>query len=65
MTADIKLQQLHLLCEETNKAWNRWFSMTPGEHKTLARWKYLNALNEERRLYDVIMQEDEEKLTPS
>lgn len=61
MTADIKLQQLHTLCEQTNKAWNRWFNMIPGDHKTVARLEYLAALNEERFMYDIIMQEDEDK----
>lgn len=58
MTADIKLQRLHELCEQTNKTWNRWFNMTPGEHKELARLEYLAARDAERMLYDVIMQED-------
>ncbi len=60
MTADIKLQQLHSLCEVTNKAWHKWFNMTPGEHKRVARLEYLAALTEERILYDVIMQEDKD-----
>ena len=58
MTADIKLQQLHALCEVTNKAWHKWFNMIPCHDKTIARLRYLAALNEERMLYDVIMQED-------
>lgn len=58
MTADIKLQQLHVLCQKTNTAWQKWLHMTPGEHKRLARLEYLAALADERMLYDVITQED-------
>lgn len=61
MTADIRLQRLHILCEETNRAWNKWFNMNAGANKMVARVQYLTALNEERMLYDVIMQEDQKK----
>ena len=64
MTADTKLQQLHALCEVTNTAWHKWFHMLPCHEKTIARLHYLAALNKERMLYDVIMQEDSGNTQP-
>jgi hypothetical protein len=55
---DNNINKLHDLCQITNKAWHKWFHMVPGEPKRLARLEYLAALNTERLLYDVIMQED-------